>query len=268
MLGIHYHTSNKEFHDEYMKFECVQVFAKSLPIDLTSVVYVHAPYQLQVWPNPKKTPSDIARAYGYFGQEIKKCSHYAKGYILHLPGGELPPIWQIAKTTRILMKIIKTKTGSDKLKLLLEMPAVKTGQFQTPQKINELVNAIGFGNYGICIDTAHLWGMGQNITGYKSMKKWFDGLERPEKIGMVHLNGSSVDFDSGHDVHEIAFCPEDKIWHFVEYEYSGLAYVVEFAHKFKVPLILEINRGTKADFKKLITMLTKKGHLKMCKNIK
>jgi endonuclease IV len=263
MLGIHYHSKNNLLHGEYKKFKCVQIFRSSAPPDdIDAIIYVHAPYTLNVWKTKNKPDFDQGRAFGYFTSEVKKCRAYAVGYIMHLPSGEnIPDLMEIARTTKILLMILKKLTGG-KLKLLLEMPAAKNGKFETPEKINALVAAVNGGkNFGICVDTAHLWGMGEDISSYDSAKLWFDKLNYPQAIGMIHLNGSSVEFNCGMDVHEIAFSSTDKIWHKVNYEESGLFYIVEFSRKYKIPIILEINRGTLPDFKKLINNLTKKSKL-------
>lgn len=264
MLGIHYHSKNNLLHGEYNKFKCVQIFRGSAPPDhIDGIIYVHAPYALNVWITKNKTEIDQKRAFGYFTSEIKKCRDYAAGYIMHLPSGEfIPDLMEIARTTRILLLILK-KVTNNKLKLLLEMPAAKNGKFETPEKINALISAVGANHnyFGICVDTAHLWGMGEDISSYDKAKKWFDCINQPKGIGMIHLNGSSVEFNCGMDVHEIAFSSQDKIWHNVKYEESGLYFIVEFTRKYKVPIILEINRGTLPDFKKLINNMTKKSKL-------
>ena len=265
MLGIHYHSKNTLLHSELNNFKCVQIFRSSVIPDIKGIIYVHAPYNLNVWKTKNKNNEDQIRAFGYFKSEITKCQNYAKGYIMHLPSGEnIPELMEIARTTKILLKILK-KLNNNKVKLLLEMPAAKHGKFEKPEKINALIAAVDANqkNFGICIDTAHLWGMGEDISSYKNAQKWFDLILTPNFIGMIHLNGSSVEFNCGMDVHEIAFSDQDKIWNKIKYEDSGLSYIIEFTKKYKLPIILEINRGTLPDFKKLIYYLTKKGGLSL-----
>ena len=103
-----------------------------------------------------------------------------------------------------------------------------------------------------CIDTAHIWSMGVDIKTKENFASWLNTIKRPEKVSTFHLNGSSANFHSGKDKHEIPFTDVDKIWHKVEPKKSGVAALVEFAIKHNCITILEMNRGTSSDLQKCI----------------
>jgi deoxyribonuclease IV len=161
----------------------------------------------------------------------------AWGLVLHVTK-VLPEI-----VANIMKKYLLPISKKTKVKLVLEMVSSKASNdtYETPEKINRLTDLIGEGNWGWCVDTAHLWGAGVDIKEYKQMYNWLDSIKDKKKILMFHLNGSSVERGSGKDVHEIPFSPHDKIWYKV---YNpGAKAVVEFAIKHSSTMIMEINRG-------------------------
>lgn len=150
------------------------------------------------------------------------------------------------------MNCIKRAVTKYKAKIILEPPSYKSDAdrtYDTPEKIDNLIKQIGITEpwYGICVDTAHLWGAGENVSSYEYMSGWLDRLINKKKILLFHLNGSSSKLASGSDKHEIAFSERDKIWYNVESKKSGLYAVLEFAKRRGVPIICEINRGTEKD---------------------
>lgn len=151
-----------------------------------------------------------------------------------------------------VMHHLKKYAKKSGVKIVLEMPAVKADPdktYETPEKIDNLTTLIGAKEtyFGWCIDTSHIWAAGIDVRSYDSMKKWLDSLVHKHKILMFHLNGSSADFKSGKDKHEIVFGPHDKIWKGVKPEESGARAVCEFAAQHNIPVICEINRGAESD---------------------
>jgi endonuclease IV len=159
-----------------------------------------------------------------------------------------------------VMHLIKPFVKKSKVNLILEMVASKSDAnktYETPEKIDNLTTLIGADEpwWGWCVDTAHLWGAGVNVQSYASMKDWLDRLIYKKKIRMFHLNGSSAALGSGKDKHEIAFGPDDRIWHGINPEDSGVKAIVEFAETRNIPIICEINRGTEKNVKKSIKII-------------
>jgi endonuclease IV len=154
-----------------------------------------------------------------------------------------------ATETLNILKPIAKRTG---VKIGIEMVASKADRektYETPEKIDNLITLLGKNEpwYGFVVDTAHIWGAGEDIQSYESMKNWLDRITFKKKICMFHLNGSSAVRGSGKDKHEIVFVKEDKIWHGIDPKKSGVRAVVEFAKKYDIPMICEINRGSEKE---------------------
>lgn len=251
MIGLHFIQSLKDFKIDYELTNCMQVFTNSfkhMP-EGKKKLYVHSPYSLVPW---QSTPAQL----GFFTSELKKCAkHNAVGYVLHLPCMRPEDIHSAVCTlTKIAVKF--------KIKVLLEMPSLKPseGSYETPEKLNALVSIISTceHKFYICIDTAHLWGMGQDIRTYDGARKWLSALDKPDRIGLIHLNGTSVELGGNRDVHQVPFSEQDIMWHGISYTDSGARAFIEFAEYYKIDCIMEINRGDVADLHKFYSMINYK----------
>jgi sugar phosphate isomerase/epimerase len=153
--------------------------------------------------------------------------------------------------------------------------------FETPIKLNKLISEliaidaydsnighnsnIGHGSsdeesqswWGICVDTAHLWALGQDIQTKQSMRDWLNAIEHKNKIMIFHLNGSRRDISTGKDEHAIAFAHDDKLWYGIEPSDSGVAAVLEFAKKHKTTIIIEPHKETHASVTNIVSVLKK-----------
>ncbi len=223
------------------KIDHEAVKEKTKDIDLT----VHSAYSsVGIWKVNKsnKNEAKSKRALTNISGQLLSCKKInAWGWVLHI--AKTYP--DVAAETMKLLKPLSKKTG---VKVVLEMVASKSDPnktYETPEKIDNLTTLIGSEEdwWGWCVDTAHLWGAGVDIRSYKSMKNWLDRLIYKKKILMFHLNGSSAIRGSGKDKHEIAFSPDDIIWHGIEPKKSGVYALVQFALDHKIPIICEINRG-------------------------
>lgn len=172
-----------------------------------------------------------------------------RGLVVHLPKDKPEVIVDAMKKFKHTVPII------------LEMTSVKSDPertYETPEKLNKLCSLLGDINYGICIDTSHIWAAGEDVRTKAYLDNWFSRLKYPNKIHLIHLNGSSNDMGSGKDTHIVPFTETDKIWHGIEYNNSGVKSVIEFCKKYKVPVIMEINRGDKNEILKMKKLLQKK----------
>lgn len=230
-----------------IKFDPVAVKKVTADIDLT----VHGCYaSIGIWKVLKKNVKDnkSQELINRIVAEMRLAANVgAWGYVLHI--AKMMPD-DIAETMNILRPRVK-KTG---VILLLEMVASKSDPectYETPEKLDNLAKEIAKSCkndvdwYGFCVDTAHIWCAGQDITSYNNMKDWLDRFINKNKLKLFHINGCSSGRGSGQDYHEAPFDVADKIWHKVEPAHSGLKAVVEFAVANKVPMIMEFKRGTK-----------------------
>ena len=136
----------------------------------------------------------------------------------------------------------------DHTKLMLETSATVSDpvkSYETPLKLNRLTAAI----YGagledcvrICIDSAHIFAGRAAIGSYIQAKEYCDALDA-RLIGMIQLNGNSIDPDKGRgDKHEIPMSDTDLIWGGLPYKEAGCRAFIEFAAARDIPVILEVN---------------------------
>lgn len=164
------------------------------------------------------------------------------GLVVHLPN----------KPVETVLKYLPRIYPAAKLTIYLEMVAVSPAksEYETPQKLRKLFQAIRektdptLLKTGLCIDTAHLWSCGVDISDRKSAEKWLNELESfsdvipPSKI-MLHLNDSLYPLGAGKDAH--APLMRGKIWESYREKpsESGLAAFVDYADAHTMPVILE-----------------------------
>lgn len=204
---------------------------KQLIKELGIKVIVHSSYVTSPWGiKPYNIPlclDQLQRAY-----EIG-----AEGVIFHV--AKLHP----KKLAPGLKKLISKKHKS--IKIYLEHRALKPdpdSTFETPEKMNYLVKTlvnegIALKDINFCIDTAHLFSSGVVLTKFSDTQTWIDGLEHPNLIKCIHLNGSkSSNFK---DQHAVAFSKADKIWHGINPKLSGFNAFVKLANKNKAMIIME-----------------------------
>lgn len=179
------------------------------------------------------------------GDKIK-----ALGLVVHLPRKNISTIIEALKVLYPYVKTFKTP-------IWLEMISSKAHPeltYETPEKINALVDAVHShyaGKWGLCIDTAHVYGSGCDISSKELQKQWFKQLspDALQQIKLFHLNGTESNLGSGSDKHSILFISTDKLYgdFSKNRNNSGVYSIVKFCKKNKVPIILEINRGSESD---------------------
>lgn len=199
-------------------------------------VIAHSSYTAQPWGGDP----DAAR---YIREELRTCQAAGiGGLVVHLP--KLPA----ARTMRYLPRLHEPLAPD--VRVYLETPAVKASEsyYETPEKLAGLfsqIRAAGLGGaFGVCVDTAHLWVCGVDLSTYALANDWFARLERqsavipPESV-MIHLNDSARPLGTGPDKHERL--AEGFIWRpfAADLAVSGLGAVVDYAVRHRTPLILE-----------------------------
>jgi endonuclease IV len=207
-------------------------------------VVAHGTYMDYPWHGALYPPKFIQK-------ELRLCEEAGiSGLVVHL--GK-PDISQVVKYLPAILSPQKgeTETTQDRALLYLETPHAKpqSSHYETPEKLAKLFTEIrkvdkGLCRVGLCIDTAHLWSCGVDISDYAKAEKWLRRLEAvsrvipPNRI-MLHLNDSHDKLGSGLDHH--APLADGLIWK--KYKgrmaHSGLAAFVHYALRNKVPTILE-----------------------------
>lgn len=185
-------------------------------------------------------------------KELSICKEYGiSGLVIHLPKESILKQEHIQKTMK---KLIKGVSEIDGPIIYLETPAITPmfANYDTVDKLSKLFHIIYKLNnntehtlFGLCIDTAHIWTSGNDISTYEGAKRWFSDLMDapyiPQDRIIIHLNDSERDLGCGPDKH--ASLTKGKIWDKYktrgELKHSGLLFIIEFAKTYNIPIILE-----------------------------
>jgi len=209
------------------------------------VVPVHSNYlTIGIWGTDKKDPDFLKKIHNIRAQ-LEACQKIgAYGFVIHLPRKSASEVVGKLKDNRIIKYMEATKVP-----ILLENMPVKNAEsgksFLTPSQINELITELKKSGYeskkvGICIDTAHLWGGGVDLSTKKNMDKWLSEIKHPEYIRLIHLNGAKKDtFNSGQDKHAAHFSELDEMFGGIEPKKSGVYALIKFAKSNSIPIVCE-----------------------------
>lgn len=198
----------------------------------------------------------------------------AKGVILHLPKKTCSDVANVLEKN-------KDYINSIDISLLLEPPAFKSDKncsYETPANLNRLTSLIvpiGIKNWGYTIDTAHLWSSiteeerakGFKIETYEGADQWIRELseETKKRIKLIHLNGSHS--NTGKDMHAIPVFGTKKnkdnsiVLDYLWSKYknnihkSSLYRFVQFAISNNIPMVLEVNVGTKKQIQDSLALI-------------
>lgn len=206
---------------------------KSLTKDIK--IIAHGAYAAFPW-NGKPYPAIFIK------KELEICRRAnISGLVIHL--GK-PDISTVIKTIPSLMNDIGPL-------IFLETPSVKpeSSHYEIPKKLFILFSKIykidkDKSCFGLCVDTAHIWACGINITSFKDATAWLTEFEKllliiPPKNILFHLNDSLSFCGSGIDRH--ANIAEGTIWSGYKFRLkkSGFAAFVQFTVKYNIPSIFE-----------------------------
>ena len=199
-------------------------------------VFAHSAYAASPWDSDPATLR-------YIHDELKTCQAAGiEGLVVHLP--KRP----IAAVLPVLAKLCAP--AAPDVRIYLETPAVRPDEsyYETPAKLAALFRAIragvdpGLEQFGLCVDTAHLWTCGIDLRTRAVADRWLRDLEAasatiPASCVIFHLNDSQRERGTGPDMH--AALGAGKIWAGVPIARSGLAAVTDYAKRHGTPLILE-----------------------------
>jgi endonuclease IV len=154
------------------------------------------------------------------------------GLVIHLP----------KKTIEEVMEVLP-KLLHPTVEVLLEIPSMKSDpnlSWETPERINLLCRHIRrakLENVGICVDTAHIFACGYDISTKAQAEEWLHGIKYPSMIRMIHLNDSKVPLGANKDIH--AQLSKGLMWKDLKPKKSGMAPFINFAIRKGLPIILE-----------------------------
>ena len=197
-------------------------------------IIVHGSYLDHPW------GAKAAYAIHIIKSEFKVCEEMgAYGMIIHLPKEPVDSV------VEVINNLVTFKPKN--LILYLEVGSINGGPntYETPHKIKQLFDKLTSDSVGFCVDTAHLWSSGVDISSRKKAQEWIDEFK---KIGIKHvtiaINDQTTILGSGKDVH----APLTYGHMFGKYNpndgseplsHSGIAAMLEWAVQDDIPVILE-----------------------------
>ena len=202
-------------------------------------VVAHGTYMDYPWYG-KPYPAKFIR------KELAMCARAGiAGVVVHLgiPG--------VKEVKPYLPRLMRESRGGAGPVVYLEVPHVQPhkSHYETPEKLAALFRVVRqvdpqLRHFGLCIDTAHLWSCGVDLSSRAAGDDWIQRLEAvagvipPGRI-LLHLNDSESPLGSGTDKHAPLLC--GRMWG--EYRdcpsKSGLVPFVEYAIRHNIPTILE-----------------------------
>uniref|UniRef100_A0A6C0I2U3 Xylose isomerase-like TIM barrel domain-containing protein n=1 Tax=viral metagenome TaxID=1070528 RepID=A0A6C0I2U3_9ZZZZ len=218
-------------------------------------IIAHSSYVAFLWTKEKTKEATYLK---FVLKELAVCKEYnISGLVIHLPKEGILKQKYIQKIMYKLINAIVAINASTTTTLpiiYLETPAIipMYANYDTADKLSRLFHIIhklggGIGSnlFGLCIDTAHIWTSGNDISTYDGAKRWFtelmDAPYIPHDKIIIHLNDSERELGHGPDKH--ASLTKGKIWEKYQtrgqLKTSGLFFIMEFAKKYNIPLILE-----------------------------
>ncbi|MFA5177222.1 MAG: TIM barrel protein [Candidatus Paceibacterota bacterium] len=129
-------------------------------------------------------------------------------------------------------------------------------RFANPDAINDIFARFfdGEPNIGMCVDTAHIWAAGADISTRESCTAWFEALAPTFPIAL-HLNDSYNPLGTHRDKH--ACLGEGEIWNASSRANDGYIAILLWAREHGVHIILERNGGDDEVSRDLATVASK-----------
>lgn len=164
-------------------------------------VYIHACYLINFGSTNKEA---VSRSSDSLSSDLKLADMIgASGVVVH--PGTLKDGQTLEYMAKNIRKVIDE--GSYKAKVLIENSA--GGGSSVPTTLDQIAELVGLIDWsdavGVCIDTAHLWGFGIDISTVEKVERFGKELESKLKglsLPIVHMNDSKVRLGSLLDRHE------------------------------------------------------------------
>ena len=201
-------------------------------------VVVHMPYL----PNLSAPTSEMyEKSILVLTDEITRCNLLGIPYLVihlgsHLGQGPKNGINQLVNAcTESLQSYSDRGLPKNRVKILLENSAGQKNSIGSQiEEIQSIFNILGKNDYGLCIDTCHLFAAGYDLsseTGVSTLIEQIDSHLGTENIKIIHLNDSKGDLGSNLDRHYHVGL--GKIGE------SGLRHLVNCKKLNKIPFIME-----------------------------
>ena len=201
-------------------------------------VVVHMPYL----PNLSAPNSEMyEKSIVVLTDEITRCNNLGIPYLVihlgsHLGQGAKNGINQLVNAcTKSLQAYNDLGLPRNRVKILLENSAGQKNSIGSQiEEIQSIFNILGKKDYGLCIDTCHLFAAGYDLSTESGVSTLFEKIDSHiglENINIIHLNDSKGDLGSNLDRHYHVGL--GKIGE------TGLRFLVNYEKLKKVPFIME-----------------------------
>lgn len=155
------------------------------------------------------SPDEVlrARSIDSFVAELRRCEALGLNYLVSHPGNHMGDRESgIARNAEAIGMALETVRG--KTLVLMETTAGSGtaigASFEEMAELIELVPAKYRKRVGVCIDTAHIFAAGYDITtDYDGVIRRFDDVVGIDRLRMMHLNDSKAPLASRRDRHEL-----------------------------------------------------------------
>jgi len=177
----------------------IQKFIQAKKANITGKVYIHACYLINFG---SKNPDLVARSIKSLCDDLNLANSInAYGVVVH--PGSLRDGTSLSDIAINIKKVLETVPGA---KVIIENSAGGGSTIpRTMREIKDLINLIDNPRAEVCMDTAHLWGFGIDISTPKKVKDFEKELEHTLEdinVPIVHFNDSKVKLGSLLDRHE------------------------------------------------------------------
>jgi deoxyribonuclease-4 len=148
-----------------------------------------------------------ARSFDSFVSELRRCEALGLDYLVSHPGNFMDDRASgIARNAESIGAALETVAG--RTKILMETTAGSGtsigSSFEVMATLISLVPGKYRGRVGVCIDTAHIFAAGYDITtDYDGVMQRFDDVIGLSRLKMMHLNDSKAPLGSRRDRHEL-----------------------------------------------------------------
>lgn len=169
---------------------------------------VHMPYL----PNLSAPTSEMyEKSVMTLTDEISRCNSLGIPYLVihlgsHLGKGEKNGISQLVKACQSAFQGYKDKgLRKNSVKLLLENSAGQKNSIGSKiEEIQLILGLLGTSEYGVCLDTCHLFAAGYDLSSDEGTNKLLDLVEKCigiQHLKLIHLNDSKGELGSNLDRH-------------------------------------------------------------------
>lgn len=212
--------------------------------------FTHAPYiynlcgsTKNLWYENKYETDKMETIVKSLEYEMDIIGKLGGGVVIH-PGSYPDKKCGLTSITKILDRI----EFKPHYNLLLENSAGQgTTLGGTIEELREMLKTHNSDNVGLCIDTAHLWGVGEyDISTMNGVERLFEKISTEvsvKKVKLFHINDSKSQYGSKKDQHE--FIAKGNIW---KRDQTSLQFLLKKLERYSIPFVLETSPE---DFKEI-----------------